>query len=111
MKFLRTIPNNGRFDRLGAGSFRPLAPEARTFWQAHGADIAAVLRPETPLSLAEILEACAEYQLDHPEGGVGVDEVTVAWVLLRLVECGLAQVVMPGGACRRLPRQYQRPAL
>ena len=103
MKFLRTTHHNG--------AFRPLAPEAFTFWREHGADIAAVLRPETPLSLAEILEAYAEYQLDYPEGGVGVDEVYVAWVLLKLVGYGLATAVMPTGAYHRPHRHYQRPTI
>ena len=114
MQFLRVTQTNGRFDTHSDGRSLPLSTEAFTFWQEHGAVIANLLRPETPLPLSAVVEAYAEYQLEHPEGGVDVgadagadvDEVYVAWALLKLVSYGLAQVVMPSGAYQR-PRHYQ----
>ena len=112
MKFLRTTPNNGHFDGLSASHFRPLAPEAFAFWQEHGAVIANLLRPETPLPLSAIVEAYADYQLAHPEGGVDLaaDDAYVAWVLLKLVEYGLATAVLPNGAYLR-PRRPRVQAI
>ena len=112
MQFLRATQANGRFDPHSDGRFHPLSPEAFAFWQEHGAVIANLLRPETPLPLSDIVQAYAEYQLEHPEGGVGADadagadEVYVAWALLKLVGYGLAQAVMPSGAYQR-PRYHQ----
>ncbi|MGB4871141.1 MAG: hypothetical protein WBP47_13895 [Candidatus Promineifilaceae bacterium] len=112
MQFLRATQTNGRFDPHSDGRSLPLSPEAFAFWQEHGAVIANLLRPETPLPLSAVVEAYAEYQLEHPEGGVDVgadaggDEVYVAWALLKLVSYGLAQVVMPSGAYHR-PRHHQ----
>jgi len=112
MQFLRATQTNGRFDTHSDGRSLPLSPEAFAFWQEHGAVIASLLRPETPLPLSAIVEAYAEYQLEHPEGGVDVgadadaDEVYVAWALLKLVSYGLAQVVMPSDAYQR-PRHHQ----
>ena len=107
MKFLRVThgtPNNG--------AFRPLSPEAFAFWQEHGAVIANLLRLETPLPLSAIVEAYADYQLAHPEGGVdlAVDDAYVAWVLLKLVEYGLATAVLPNGAYLR-PRRPRVQAI
>ncbi len=113
MQFLRATQTNGRFDPHNDGRSLPLSPEAFTFWQEHGAVIANLLRPETPLSLSDIVQAYAEYQLEHPEGGVGadagVDEVYVAWALLKLVSYGLAQAVMPSGAYQRPGYHQPRP--
>ena len=112
MQFLRATQANDRIDPHSDGRSLPLSPEAFAFWQEHGAVIANLLRPETPLPLSAVVEAYAEYQLEHPEGGVGadagadVDEVYVAWALLKLVSYGLAQVVMPPGAYHR-PRHHQ----
>ena len=114
MQFLRATQANGRFDPHSDGRSLPLSPEAFAFWQEHGAVIANLLRPETPLPLSAVVEAYVEYQLEHPEGGVdvdadadvGADEVYVAWALLKLVSYGLAQVVMPSDAYHR-PRHHQ----
>jgi hypothetical protein len=79
------------------GRARPLSPEAWQFWQLQGGVVGSVLRPETPLPLSVIVEAClelAEEQADsgpHPEE----NEQYVAWCLLKLVEHGLAAIVLP----------------
>ena len=119
MQFLRATQTNGRFDPHSDGRSLPLSPEAFAFWQEHGAVIANLLRPETPLPLSAVVEAYAEYQLEHPEGGVDVgadagadvDEVYVAWALLKLVSYGLAQVVMPSGAYQRPCYHQPRPSV
>jgi len=102
MQFLRPTYENGHFDRFSAGRSLPLSPEAFDFWQQHGAPIANLLRPETPLPLSAVVEAYQDYLLENPENGIEADEVYVAWVLLTLVRYGLAEAVMPAGA-------YQRP--
>ena len=68
MQFLRATQTNGRFDPHSDGRSLPLSPEAFAFWQEHGAVIANLLRPETPLPLSAVVVAYAEYQLEHPEG-------------------------------------------
>ena len=79
------------------GHFRPQPPQAYQFWQQHGHIVLSVLRSETGMPFSAIVTACrelAEEQADctpFPEE----DEKHVAWVLLKLVEHGLAAVVDP----------------
>jgi hypothetical protein len=79
------------------GRARPLSPEAWQFWQLQGGVVGSILRPETPLPLPAIVEAClelAEEQADcapFPEE----NEQYVAWCLLKLVEHDLAAIVLP----------------
>ena len=55
MQFLRPTYENGHFDRLSAGRSQPLSPEAFDFWQQHGAPIANLPRPKTPLPLSAVV--------------------------------------------------------
>jgi hypothetical protein len=76
------------------GCARTLSPQAWQFWQQYGHIVGSVLRPETATPFSAIVEACrelAEEQADcipYPEE----DERYVAWVLLKLVEHGLAAI-------------------
>ena len=79
------------------GRMRLLTPRAWQFWQQQGHIVGSILRPETPLPLPAIVEACleqAEEQADsgpHPEE----NEQYVAWCLLKLVEHNLAAIIIP----------------
>jgi hypothetical protein len=87
VQFIRTTHRNGRW--------LPFTPTAQAFWQQHGAVIGSLLRPEQPLTVAEIREACDEYVLEHiedgphPEANFGY----VTWVLVHLLHFGLASAV------------------
>ena len=54
-----------------------------------------VLRPETPLTFAEIVTAVREYALEDPATGL-YETLTpehIAWCLIHLLEHGMAGVV------------------
>jgi len=85
--FVRTTHEDGRC--------RPFPPEAWGFWREHGATVGEVLRPETPLTFAEVVVASQEHALEYPESGLflTLDEEHVAWCLVKLLEYGMAGVV------------------
>ena len=89
LKFIRTTHDQN-------GRCRPFPPEAWQFWREHGAAVGVILRPESPLTLAEIVTASREYALEYPESGAHADltEGHVAWCLLKLCETGMAAVVI-----------------
>jgi len=97
-QFIRTTHENG--------CFRSFSPEALTFWQQHGSVVGAVLRPETPLTFAQILTSCREYAIDHLADGPQPELVPgyVAWVLVHLIHYGLAATVpaVPTPSIRKL---------
>ena len=86
--FIRTTHENGRC--------RSFPPEAWQFWREHGAAVGVILRPESPLTLAEIITASREYALEYPESGGPADltDEYVAWCLLKLCKAGMAAVVI-----------------
>ena len=89
LKFIRTTHDQN-------GRSRPFPPEAWQFWREHGAPVGDILRPETPLTLAEIITASREYALEYPESGVyaNLTDEYVVWCLLKLCEAGMAAVVI-----------------
>lgn len=74
---------------------RSFPPEAWQFWREHGAVVGEALRPETPLTLAEIVTASREYALEGQEPGLSqiLDEERIAWCLIKLLQHGMAGVV------------------
>jgi hypothetical protein len=88
VQFIRTTHRNGRW--------LPFTPTAQAFWQQHGAVIGSLLRPEQPLTLTEIREACDEYVLEHIEDGPHPEEIPgyVTWVLVHLLHFGMAATVV-----------------
>lgn len=87
-RFIRTTHENGRW--------RHFPPEARHFWRLHGGLILSLLRPETALTFAELLQACRDYASEHladgcPEQNGGY----VAWVLVHLIRFGMVTAVPP----------------
>lgn len=87
VKFIRTTHEDGHW--------RSFPPEAWEFWREHGAIVGEVLRPETPLTFAQVVTASREYALEYPESGLflTLDEEHVAWCLIKLLEYGMAGVV------------------
>ena len=87
VKFVRTTHEDGRC--------RLFPPEAWEFWREHGVTVGEVLRPETPLTFAEVVVASQEYALEYPESGLflTLDEEHVAWCLIKLLEYGMASAV------------------
>ena len=79
--------------------------EAWQFWYSTGGIVGELVRPETPMTLAEIAAACQESAFDtiadgpHPEK----NEAYVAWCLVKLMEYGMvAPVLMPVPTSTRL---------
>ena len=86
LKFIRTTHTNGRFHQL--------SPDAQQFWQGIGGIIGSLLRPETPLTLSEVVTAYTEYLEEHPETTTHPTTVPhVTWYLFQLVELDLAAIV------------------
>ena len=87
VQFIRTTHDEN-------GRWRSFSPAATTFWQEHGGVIGIQLRPEQPLSFAQLLIGCNEYadehitDGDHPERNRGY----VAWVLVHLLQWGMAAI-------------------
>ena len=79
------------------GCARTLTPQAWQFWQQQGHIVGSVLRPETPLPLPDIFEACLELAEEQADCGPfrEENEQYVAWCLLKLVELDLAAIVLP----------------
>lgn len=88
LRFVRTTHINGQM--------RSFPRKARQFWYSTGGIIGELVRPETPMTLAEIAAACQEAAFDtiadgpHPE----MDETYVAWCLVKLIEYGMVAPVL-----------------
>ena len=92
VKFIRTTHEDGRC--------RSFPAEAWEFWREHGAIVGEMLRPETPLTFAEIVTVSREAALEYPETGLFLilDEKHITWCLIKLLEYGMAGVVtVPSG--------------
>lgn len=89
LKFIRTT-----YD--GNGRCRSFPSEAWQFWREHGAVVGNVLRPETPLTLAEIVTASREYALECPESCPSqiLDEERIAWCLIKLLQYDMVGIVV-----------------
>lgn len=86
IKFIRSTHENGRF--------LPFPADAYQFWHEHGWIVGEVLRPETGMTFAELVEACKELIEDHPEiEQHWLEERHLAWCLVRLLEFGMAVTV------------------
>lgn len=90
LRFVRTTHVNGQMCSFPR--------EAWQFWYSTGGIVGELVRPETPMTLAEIAAACQEAAFDtisdgpHPE----TNEAYVAWCLVKLIEYGMvALVLMP----------------
>jgi hypothetical protein len=85
--FIRTTHEDGRC--------RSFPAEAWEFWREQGATVGEVLRPETPLTFADIVTATQEAALEYPETGLFLmlDEKHIAWCLIKLLEYGMTGVV------------------
>ena len=87
LKFIRTTHINGRH--------RPLSPDAQQFWQGIGGVIGSLLRPETPMTLPEIVTTYAEYLEEYPETTPNtIDVPRITWYLFQLVELDLAAIIV-----------------
>lgn len=85
IKFIRTTHEDGRF--------RPFPTAVNQFWRDHGWIVGDVLRPETGMSFAEIVEACNELIEQHPEIEPHcLDIYYLAWCLVRLLEYGMVSI-------------------
>jgi len=90
VQFIRTTHDQN-------GRWHPFPPAATAFWQQHGGVIGIQLRPEQPLSFAQLLVGCNEYADEyitdgnHPERNRGY----VAWVLVHLLQWGMAAITTP----------------
>ncbi len=84
VKYVRATHENGRF--------RPFPIEAYQFWREQGWVVGEVLRLEQGLTFAEIVFACEEYLLEHPESGMllPLNEEDLAWCLIKLLDYGMA---------------------
>jgi hypothetical protein len=86
-RFIRTTHENGQF--------RSFPPEAHQFWREQGVIVGEILRPECALTFAELAAACQEYAREHATAEVPLplDKTYIAWVLVRLLEYGMAETV------------------
>jgi hypothetical protein len=77
------------------GCHRSFSDEAMQFWREHGAIVGETLRPECPMTFAEIVVACQEFAHEYPETvpSPPLDEVYIAWCLIKLVEYGMVRVI------------------
>ena len=88
LRFVRTTHSNGQM--------RSFPYEAWQFWYSTGGIVGELVRPETPMTLAEIAAACRESAFDtiadsdHPEAS----EAYVAWCLVKLMEYGMVAPVL-----------------
>lgn len=83
IRFIRTTHQNGHF--------RLFPPEALQFWREHGSLVGQVLRPESALTFAELAAACQENVT--ADFSLPLDETYIAWVLIKLLEYGMAATV------------------
>ena len=87
LHFVRTTHINGQM--------RSFPRQAWQFWYRTGGIVGELVRPETPMTLAEIAAACQEAAFDtiadgpHPE----TNEAYVAWCLVKLMEYGMVAPV------------------
>jgi hypothetical protein len=88
IRFIRTTHENGRHCSFSA--------EALKFWQAQGEMVGEVLRPECPLTFAEIVTGCQELALESLEPGLlwPLNEAHIAWILIHLLEYDMAGIVV-----------------
>ncbi len=79
------------------GRARTLTPQAWRFWRQYGHMVGSALRPELPLPLPAIVEACLDLAEEQADSGPHLEENEqyVAWCLLKLVEHDLAAIVLP----------------
>lgn len=98
VQFMRTTHEDGRF--------RSFSVEAMQFWREHGAIVGDVLRIEEAITFAEIVVASREHAFEYPESEryLALDEPYIAWCLIRLLEFGMAELVLVSD-CKRLPRR------
>lgn len=73
------------------GQFRSFPPDALQFWREHGSLVGLVLRPECALTFAELAAACQE--IVTADISLPLDETYIAWVLIKLLEYGMAAAV------------------
>lgn len=97
-RFVRTTHENG--------TFRSFAPEALEFWRTQGVIVGEVIRSECAMTFAEIAAACQEAALDAPQDHthLPLDESYLAWVLVKLLEFGMVEVV-----ARPSPESWRKP--
>lgn len=91
VRYVRTTHENGRF--------LPFPTQAYQFWREYGWIVGEVLRLEQGMTFAEIVVACEEYLLEHPESALllPAEEPHFAWCLIKLLELGMARVVTEPG--------------
>ena len=88
LRFVRTTHINGQM--------RSFPRQAWQFWYSTGGIVGEMVRPEAPMTLAEIAAACQESAFDtiadgdHPE----TNEAFVAWCLVKLMEYGMVAPVL-----------------
>jgi len=90
VQFIRTTHDQN-------GRWHPFPPAATAFWQQHGGVIGIQLRPEQPLSFAQLLIGCNEYADEHITDGIHPERNRgyVAWVLVHLLQLGMAAITTP----------------
>jgi hypothetical protein len=89
LKFIRTTHD-------AQGQLHPFPSTAWQFWQEHGQNAGQLLRLETPLTFDEFLLAAEEQAFECITDGPQptADAAYLAWCLLRLVELGMAAVLI-----------------
>lgn len=108
LKFIRTTHDSH-------GQPRQFPRAAWQFWQVHGEVVGRLLRAEIALSFDEILTSAEEYAFEYITDGPqpAADEHYLAWCLLRLVEYGMAAVIVtsptPPELAPQQPLQYTIP--
>ena len=93
--FIRTTHQNGQF--------RSFPPEALQFWREHGSLVGQLLRLECALTFAELAAACQE----NVAPDVTLDEKYIAWVLIKLLEHGMAAAVSSDSQWPTIPTKFQ----
>ena len=110
LKFIRTTHDV-------QGQLRHFPPPAWQFWQEHGHVAGQLLRSEEAMTFEELLLAAEEYTFEYITDGPQptADEKYLAWCLLRLVDFGMAAVILPSPTppepepASQLPLQYAIP--
>ena len=110
LKFIRTTHDS-------QGRVRHFPPVAWQFWQEHGHTAGQLLRLEEAMTFAELLTEAKEHAFEHITDGPQptADEKYLAWCLLRLVDYGMAAVILPSPTppepepASLLPLQYAIP--
>ena len=82
-RFIRTTHENG--------TVRSFPSEALEFWRTQGVMVGEVIRSECAMTFTEIVAACQEMALEHPEDLISLplDEAQIAWILMKLLEYGM----------------------